>query len=102
MIPIQALLARILHDPDFGRGRWEIAYLDRQAPHLVRVPLEDLHTQAHIGFVFEVVVPMLGEASPVAGGGRYDSLIRMCGAPNEVPAVGGAVHTERLLAAVRG
>lgn len=56
----------------------------------------------YTGFVFEVVVPMLGESSPVAGGGRYDKLIRMCGAPNDVPAVGGAVHTERLLAAVRG
>lgn len=56
----------------------------------------------YTGFVFEVVVPSLGEASPVAGGGRYDSLMRMCGAPHDVPAVGGAVHTERLLAAVRG
>lgn len=55
----------------------------------------------YTGFVFEVIVPSLGEASPVAGGGRYDSLMRMCGAPNDVPAVGGAVHTERLLAAVR-
>ena len=55
MIPIQALLSRILHDPEFGQGRWEVAYLDRQAPHLVRVPLEELRTQAHIGFVFEVV-----------------------------------------------
>lgn len=56
----------------------------------------------YTGFVFEVVVPVLGDASPVAGGGRYDSLMRMCGAPADVPAVGGAVHTERLLAAVRG
>lgn len=56
----------------------------------------------YTGFVFEVVVPTLGEASPVAGGGRYDGLLRMCGAPSDVPAVGGAVHTERLLAAVRG
>jgi len=56
----------------------------------------------YTGFVFEVVVPTLGAASPVAGGGRYDSLMRMCGAPSDVPAVGGAVHTERLLAAVRG
>jgi len=56
----------------------------------------------YTGFVFEVLVPSLGETSPVAGGGRYDSLMRMCGAPNDVPAVGGAVHTERLLAVVRG
>ena len=55
MIPIHALLARIRWDPQFGRGRWEIAYLDRTQPNLVRVPLNDIHTAAHIGFVFDVV-----------------------------------------------
>lgn len=54
MVPIHALLARIRHDPQFGRGRWEIAYLDRVRAGLVRVPLEAVRTQAHIGFVFEV------------------------------------------------
>ena len=44
----------------------------------------------------------LGKRSPVAGGGRYDGLMRMCGAPADVAAVGGAIHTERLLKAVRG
>ncbi|MCH9807284.1 MAG: ATP phosphoribosyltransferase regulatory subunit [Alphaproteobacteria bacterium] len=52
-------------------------------------------------FVFEVLVPELGETTPVAGGGRYDGLMKMVGAPGDVPAVGGAIHTERLLAAVR-
>lgn len=52
-------------------------------------------------FVFEVIVPELGEATPVAGGGRYDGLMKMVGAPIDVPAVGGAIHTERLLSAVR-
>lgn len=56
----------------------------------------------YTGFVFEVQVLELGEASPVAGGGRYDGLMKMCGAPGDVPAVGGAIHTERLLKAVRG
>lgn len=56
----------------------------------------------YTGFVFEVQVPELGEKSPVAGGGRYDGLMKMCGAPGNVPAVGGAIHTERLLKAVRG
>ena len=55
MIPIHALLARIRFDPHFGRGRWEVAYLDRARPDLVRVALEDIRTQAHIGFVFDVV-----------------------------------------------
>jgi len=56
----------------------------------------------YTGFVFEVLVPDLGKRSPVAGGGRYDGLMRMCGAPADVAAVGGAIHTERLLKAVRG
>ena len=56
----------------------------------------------YTGFVFEVLVPDLGKRSPVAGGGRYDGLMRMCGAPVDVAAVGGAIHTERLLKAVRG
>ena len=55
MVPIHTLLARIRWDPHFGRGRWEIAYLDRARPGLVRVPLDEVRTQAHIGFVFDVV-----------------------------------------------
>ncbi|MGD9783149.1 MAG: ATP phosphoribosyltransferase regulatory subunit [Hyphomicrobiaceae bacterium] len=56
----------------------------------------------YTGFVFEVIAPALGPQSPVAGGGRYDQLMRMCGAENDVPAVGAAIHTERLLAALTG
>lgn len=56
----------------------------------------------YTGFVFEVTASTLGPASPVAGGGRYDRLLQAVGAPCEVPAVGGAIHTERLLAAVQG
>ena len=54
------------------------------------------------GFVFEVLALSLGAASPVAGGGRYDGLLRTVGAPRDVPAVGGAIHTERLLSVVGG
>ncbi len=56
----------------------------------------------YTGFVFEVVVPALGMGSPVAGGGRYDRLLKMVGAPAAVPAVGSAIHTERLLSVVNG
>jgi uncharacterized protein (UPF0248 family) len=49
------LLARIRWDPQFGSGRWEIAYLDRKQLDLVRVPLDEIHTEPHIGFVFDVV-----------------------------------------------
>jgi ATP phosphoribosyltransferase regulatory subunit len=56
----------------------------------------------YTGFVFEVTVDALGPSSPISGGGRYDGLLKAVGAPRNVPAVGGAVHTERLLAVVRG
>ena len=39
VIPIQKLLARILWDPEFGGGRFEIVYFDRKRKSLVRVPL---------------------------------------------------------------
>lgn len=56
----------------------------------------------YTGFVFEIVVPRLGLASPVAGGGRYDRLLKAAGAAADIPAVGAAIHTERLLAAASG
>lgn len=56
----------------------------------------------YTGFVFEIVVPELGTGSPVAGGGRYDGLLSAAGAPEPVPAVGSAIHTERLLSAIDG
>lgn len=53
------------------------------------------------GLVFQIEAD--GDSlSPIAGGGRYDGLLRSVGAPVEVPAVGSAIHTERLLASVRG
>ena len=54
----------------------------------------------YTGFVFDIVSPELGPASPIAGGGRYDRLMQAVGAPGEVAAVGSAIHTERLLDAV--
>ena len=54
------------------------------------------------GLVFQIEVPGSGRAGHIAGGGRYDTLLESLGAPREVPAVGVAIHTERLLAAVNG
>ncbi|MGB6438137.1 MAG: ATP phosphoribosyltransferase regulatory subunit [Methyloceanibacter sp.] len=53
------------------------------------------------GLVFQIEAGG-DKASPIAGGGRYDSLLRSVGARAEVPAVGSAIHTERLLACVKG
>jgi ATP phosphoribosyltransferase regulatory subunit len=51
----------------------------------------------YTGFVFEIIARELGPSSPLAGGGRYDSLLADVGAPARVPAVGSSIHTERLL-----
>jgi ATP phosphoribosyltransferase regulatory subunit len=56
----------------------------------------------YTGFVFEIIAPALGPRSPVAGGGRYDDLLAEVGAPMRIPAVGACIHTERLLAELRG
>jgi len=53
------------------------------------------------GFVFEISVPTLGPRSPIAGGGRYDGLLRLCGAEEDIPALGSAIHTERLLTVIK-
>jgi ATP phosphoribosyltransferase regulatory subunit len=37
----------------------------------------------------------------VAGGGRYDTLLRALGASADIPAVGCAIRSERVLAARR-
>ena len=53
------------------------------------------------GLVFQIEVGG-DKTSPIAGGGRYDGLLRSVGARAEVSAVGSAIHTERLLASVKG
>lgn len=56
----------------------------------------------YTGFVFQIEMPEAGRAGYIAGGGRYDRLLENLGAPRPIPAVGSAIHTERLLSAVNG
>lgn len=56
----------------------------------------------YTGFVFQIEIAGLGREGHIAGGGRYDTLLEGLGAPQATPAVGSAIHTERLLAAVAG
>jgi ATP phosphoribosyltransferase regulatory subunit len=51
------------------------------------------------GFVFQLELPGRGIPGQIAGGGRYDGLLRAIGATRDAPAIGSAIHTERLLAA---
>ena len=56
----------------------------------------------YTGFVFEFTVPTLGESLPLGGGGRYDTLVQAISGGTPVPAVGAALHCERLLLAAQG
>jgi ATP phosphoribosyltransferase regulatory subunit len=61
------------------------------------------HFEYYTGMVFQIEIEGRGVAGEIAGGGRYDGLIRaLPGGTRDVPAVGAAIHTERLLAAARG
>ncbi|MGQ0484017.1 MAG: ATP phosphoribosyltransferase regulatory subunit [Hyphomicrobiales bacterium] len=52
----------------------------------------------YTGFVFQIEADTAHGPVAVAGGGRYDDLLADMGAPVRVPAVGCAIHTERLKA----
>ncbi|MDX2157972.1 MAG: ATP phosphoribosyltransferase regulatory subunit [Hyphomicrobiaceae bacterium] len=56
----------------------------------------------YTGFVFEVLSPVIEIEAPIAGGGRYDRLVEAISGGRAIAAVGSAIHSERLLLAVRG
>ncbi len=60
------------------------------------------HFEYYTGMVFQIEIEGEGISGQIAGGGRYDGLIRaLSDGKRDAPAVGAAVHTERLLAASR-
>ena len=52
----------------------------------------------YTGLVFQIEVKARNAPLSVAGGGRYDRLLQDLGAVTSIPAVGCAIHTDRLLA----
>jgi ATP phosphoribosyltransferase regulatory subunit len=52
--------------------------------------------------VFQIETMGADDGSLIASGGRYDGFLSHLGAPRDAPAVGSAIYTERLLAAVEG
>ena len=55
MVPIHELLARIRWDPEFGRARFVVAYLDHKKDALVRVPFERIRLPEDHHFGFEAL-----------------------------------------------
>jgi ATP phosphoribosyltransferase regulatory subunit len=86
----------------------ELAALEARLATLKALGVNRIEFAAHFGrnmeyytgFVFEL--RSADGAVELAGGGRYDDLLELLGARQPVTAVGCAIHTERLLAAVKG
>lgn len=55
MIPLHELLNRIQWDPEFGRGDFMLAYLDRLRHGLVYVQLSKVRRDPESHFCFEVI-----------------------------------------------
>jgi len=53
----------------------------------------------YTSLVYEAIVPDVTEVGSVAGGGRYDDLIKLVGGPN-LPATGMAIGVERVIEAL--
>jgi ATP phosphoribosyltransferase regulatory subunit len=52
----------------------------------------------YTGMIFEIVVPGQLPGKPLAGGGRYDRLLRQLGAPADMAAVGASIWLDRVAA----
>ncbi len=56
----------------------------------------------YTGFVFQIEKNNMGPEGHIAGGGRYDRLLGSLGMPKNVPAIGAAIHLDRLAALIDG
>ncbi len=55
----------------------------------------------YTGFVFQLEMPGMGPVGQLAGGGRYDGMLQGLGAPRTIPAIGLAIHMDRLVAILK-
>jgi len=88
-----------------------LAAMDRRIATLTSLGFDDAHIafaarfgrnmEYYTGFVFELWSRDSEGPLQVAGGGRYDTLLRSLGAPRDIPSVGCAIRPERVLAARR-
>ena len=102
---IPSQLEKLGHAPEFdGAREWfekRIAALEDQGLNPKRFHFSanfGRELEYYTGLVFQVEVEARNAPLTVAGGGRYDDLLKDLGAPSRVPAVGCAIHTERVKA----
>ncbi len=56
----------------------------------------------YTGFVFQIEAADMGPEGHIAGGGRYDNLLTSLGAAKHLPAIGAAIHLDRLASFIDG
>jgi ATP phosphoribosyltransferase regulatory subunit len=89
--PLELMEARIAALAKLGLDEKRIAFAARFGRNM----------EYYTGFVFELWSRDSEGGVQIAGGGRYDTLLRMLGAKKDIPAVGCAIRIERVLAARR-
>jgi ATP phosphoribosyltransferase regulatory subunit len=88
-----------------------LAAVERSIAALAVLGFDDAHIsfaarfgrnmEYYTGFVFELWSRDAEGPLQVAGGGRYDTLLKSLGAARDIPSVGCAIRPERVLAARR-
>ena len=89
--PLAEMEARIAALTKLGLSEKQISFAARFGRNM----------EYYTGFVFELWSRDAEGRVQVAGGGRYDTLLRTLGASKDLPAVGCAIRCERVLAARR-
>jgi len=89
--PLAEMEARIAALTKLGLSEKQISFAARFGRNM----------EYYTGFVFELWSRDAEGRVQVAGGGRYDTLLRTLGASKDMPAVGCAIRCERVLAARR-
>ena len=89
--PLQVMEARIAALTKLGFDEKRLTFAARFGRNM----------EYYTGFVFELWSRDSEGPVQIAGGGRYDNLLRMLGAKADIPAVGCAIRSERVLAARR-
>ena len=88
--PLKAMTARLATLKALGIDNRHVTFAARFGRNM----------EYYTGFVFELWARDAEGPVQIAGGGRYDTLMEQLGSRKHVPAIGVAIRTERVLAAI--
>lgn len=88
-------------DPAIDRLESRMAALEHQGVEIEKLAFDAAfgrNLEYYDGFVFEMRAPRGAIHPPLAGGGRYDAMTTRLGAADPVPAIGGMIRPQAVLA----